>query len=86
MGVSKRSLKAGNGIDRVKAGDTVTMSYTGYLRDTSKAGGKGRQFDSSAGRGDFTAKVGGGKLIKGMSHISRQSSRDLPRTIVPGSI
>lgn len=74
MGVSKRTVKPGNGSDRPKSGDTVTMSYTGYLFDKNRPGGRGKQFDSSNGRGDFSTKLGGGKVIKGSfvhsSHVS----------------
>lgn len=38
MGVEKKMLKSGNGVDRPKAGDTVTMEYTGWLYDVSAAG------------------------------------------------
>jgi FK506-binding protein 1 len=45
MGVEKKMLKSGNGVDRPKAGDTVTMEYTGWLYDASAAdkGYKGNQ-------------------------------------------
>ncbi|KAF4553077.1 FKBP-type peptidyl-prolyl cis-trans isomerase-like protein 1 [Elsinoe fawcettii] len=65
MGVTKQTLKPGNGTDRPQAGDTVTMEYTGNLYDASAPGTKGKQFDSSVGRGDFVTKIGVGKVIKG---------------------
>jgi FK506-binding protein 1 len=37
MGVEKKVLKTGNGTDKPKAGDTVTMEYTGWLYDPSAA-------------------------------------------------
>jgi FKBP-type peptidyl-prolyl cis-trans isomerase len=40
MGVSKTVLKEGNGAIP-KAGDKVTIEYTGYLKDTSKPAHKG---------------------------------------------
>ena len=45
MGVEKKVLKSGNGVDRPKPGDTVTMEYTGWLSDPNAAanGYKGKQ-------------------------------------------
>ncbi|KAK5107459.1 Fork head 1 [Meristemomyces frigidus] len=65
MGVTKQQISAGNGVDKPKAGDTITMEYTGNLQDKSAANGKGEQFDSSVGRGDFKTKIGVGQVIKG---------------------
>ena len=36
MGVEKTIIKPGNGVDRPKKGDEVSMEYTGYLYDPSK--------------------------------------------------
>jgi FKBP-type peptidyl-prolyl cis-trans isomerase len=41
-----------------KAGDTITVNYTGVLPD-------GTMFDSSQGRGPFTFTLGVGQVIKG---------------------
>ncbi|KAF2098585.1 peptidyl-prolyl cis-trans isomerase [Rhizodiscina lignyota] len=62
MGVEKKLISPGNGTDKPKKGDTVSMEYTGWLYDN---GMKGNQFDSSVGRGDFVTKIGEGKVIKG---------------------
>ncbi|RDA89317.1 hypothetical protein CP532_6223 [Ophiocordyceps camponoti-leonardi (nom. inval.)] len=64
MGVTKTTHKAGSGA-QPKAGDTVTIEYTGFLKDASKPDGKGDKFDSSVGRGDFVVKIGVGQVIKG---------------------
>jgi len=48
-----------------RAGDTVIMSYTGWLYSKSKPNNRGTQFDSSIGRGLFKAKIGVGRLIRG---------------------
>ena len=37
MGVTRKLLKEGNGVDRPKKGDEVTIEYTGNLYDSSKA-------------------------------------------------
>ncbi|KAK0511623.1 hypothetical protein JMJ35_006196 [Cladonia borealis] len=68
MGVTKEVIKQGNGQDYPSKGDKVTIEYTGNLYDG--AAGKdnhhrGKQFDSSKGRGDFETAIGVGKVIKG---------------------
>ncbi|KJZ75450.1 hypothetical protein HIM_05146 [Hirsutella minnesotensis 3608] len=64
MGVTKTTVTAGSGAQPTK-GDTVTIEYTGWLKDDSKPDKKGNQFDSSVGRGDFVVKIGVGSVIKG---------------------
>ncbi|GJN79978.1 peptidyl-prolyl cis-trans isomerase [Purpureocillium lilacinum] len=64
MGVTKTTIKSGSG-DQPTKGDTVTIEYTGWLKDTSKPDSKGNKFDSSVGRGDFVVKIGVGQVIKG---------------------
>jgi len=46
MGVTKKIIKQGNGVDKPKQGDNVTMEYTGNLYDESKASNdyKGKQY------------------------------------------
>lgn len=46
MGVTKQVLTAGNGVDKPKKGDTITMEYTGWLYDDSKTNNKGKQYVS----------------------------------------
>ncbi|KAL9021164.1 MAG: hypothetical protein Q9185_001565 [Variospora sp. 1 TL-2023] len=75
MGVTKKVLKEGNGTDKPKAGDQVTIEYTGNLYDEAKADNdyRGTQFDSSVGRGDFKTPIGVGRVIRGMApaaHVS----------------
>lgn len=45
MGVTKKLIHPGNGTDKAKAGDQITMEYTGNLYDESKASNdyKGKQ-------------------------------------------
>lgn len=43
------------------SGNRATVSYTGWLYDSSKTAGKGTQFDA----GSFTFTVGAGSVIKG---------------------
>lgn len=37
MGVTRKVLKEGNGVDKPKKGDEVTIEYTGNLYDESQA-------------------------------------------------
>ncbi|KAI0398530.1 fkbp-type peptidyl-prolyl cis-trans isomerase [Xylariaceae sp. FL0594] len=64
MGVTKTVHQEGSG-PSPQAGQIVTIEYTGWLKDTSKPDNKGKQFDSSVGRGDFTTAIGVGRVIKG---------------------
>ncbi|KAM0350091.1 hypothetical protein ACHAPU_003254 [Fusarium lateritium] len=64
MGVEKTIIKEGDG-PSPQNGQTVTMEYTGWIKDESKPENKGKQFDSSVGRGDFIVKIGVGQVIKG---------------------
>ncbi|KAI4138865.1 MAG: hypothetical protein L6R39_006568, partial [Caloplaca ligustica] len=67
MGVTRKVIKEGNGVDKPKKGDQVTIEYTGNLYDESKADNdyRGKKFDSSVGRGDFKTQIGVGKVIRG---------------------
>ncbi|KAJ9148882.1 hypothetical protein NKR23_g4501 [Pleurostoma richardsiae] len=64
MGVTKTTHQEGSGPSPAP-GQTVTIEYTGYLKDTTKNDQKGKKFDSSVGRGDFVTQIGVGKVIKG---------------------
>jgi FK506-binding protein 1 len=41
--------------------------YTGWLRTSGQAEEKGKQFDSTTGRGPFQTPIGVGRVIKGTS-------------------
>ncbi|KAI2473025.1 FK506-binding protein 1B [Annulohypoxylon bovei var. microspora] len=64
MGVTKTIIQEGTGAQPA-ARQTVTIEYTGWLKDTSKADSKGAKFDTSVGRGDFVTQIGVGQVIKG---------------------
>ncbi|EON97720.1 putative fkbp-type peptidyl-prolyl cis-trans isomerase protein [Phaeoacremonium minimum UCRPA7] len=66
MGVTKTIIFEGSGASP-KVGQTVTIEYTGWLKDTSAPDNKGKVFDSSTqpGRGDFQTRIGVGQVIKG---------------------
>ncbi|KAF2805809.1 peptidyl-prolyl cis-trans isomerase [Mytilinidion resinicola] len=65
MGVEKVILSAGNGVHFPSKGDKVTMEYTGWIYDPSVPNNKGKQFDSSEGRGDLVTSIGEGRVIRG---------------------
>lgn len=65
MGVTKNIIASGNGKEFPKNGDEVSMEYTGWLFDESAPNKKGKQFDSSVGRGDLRTQIGTGRVIKG---------------------
>jgi FKBP-type peptidyl-prolyl cis-trans isomerase len=55
----------GTGSEAV-AGRRVTVHYTGWLYDESKADHQGRKFDSSRDRNEpFTFQLGAGQVIRG---------------------
>ena len=58
---SQTDLVVGGGT-QVVAGNRATVSYTGWLHDSSKTDAKGRQFDSGQA---FTFTVGAGQVIRG---------------------
>jgi FKBP-type peptidyl-prolyl cis-trans isomerase FkpA len=47
------------------AGDTLLVTYTGWLYDASKPGNKGTQFDASPASAGFTFTLGIGQVILG---------------------
>lgn len=75
MGVQKTVLVEGNGPSPQK-GDTVTMLYTGWLKEAGKKDSKGKQFDTTEkpGRGPFKTPIGVGRVIKGALHCVASAS------------
>lgn len=61
----KQDGKVGSGPDAA-AGQTVTVHYTGWLYDETKADHKGPKFDSSRDRNEpFSFNLGAGEVIRG---------------------
>merc|ERR1712216_808114 len=59
-------LKKASCKNAAKAGDKLTMDYTGIISKESKTGVKGKKFDSSLDRGvPFSFMLGQGQVIKG---------------------
>ncbi|KAL9136987.1 MAG: hypothetical protein Q9175_001821 [Cornicularia normoerica] len=78
MGVTRKIVTKGNGTDKPKKGDTVTIEYTGNLYDEAKGSKndfRGKQFDTSKGRGPFKTEIGVGKVIKGTSHFECKQTK-----------
>jgi FKBP-type peptidyl-prolyl cis-trans isomerase FkpA len=61
---SATDIRIGTGAEALN-GRRVTVNYTGWLYEPSAAEGKGRQFDTSAGRGPFAFVLGTGAVIRG---------------------
>jgi FKBP-type peptidyl-prolyl cis-trans isomerase FkpA len=61
---SQTDLRVGTGADAV-AGRRIFVNYTGWLYDPAGVDGKGRQFDTSVGRGVFSFVLGTGAVIRG---------------------
>jgi FKBP-type peptidyl-prolyl cis-trans isomerase FkpA len=61
---SQTDLRAGTGAAAVN-GATLSVNYTGWLYDPSRANLEGVQFDSTVGGTPFTFTLGSGQVIKG---------------------
>ena len=61
---SQTDLRVGDGADATP-GTTLSVQYTGWLYDPAQPERKGRQFDTSTGRGPFTFSLGAGRVIPG---------------------
>jgi FKBP-type peptidyl-prolyl cis-trans isomerase len=62
--VTKADLAVGTGIEAI-AGDSVTVAYTGWVYDSTKAENKGTQFDQKTAASPFTFQLGKGTVIAG---------------------
>ena len=64
-GLQYEDTTPGTGAE-ARAGQSVSVHYTGWLHDPAQPGGKGRKFDSSKDRGDpFEFDLGAGMVIRG---------------------
>ncbi len=61
---SQVDLTTGSGPQAVRNA-RITVNYTGWLYDASKPDQKGKQFDTSIGRGPFAFNLGTGEVIPG---------------------
>jgi len=82
---SQTDLKIGSG-DAVSTG-TVTVNYTGWLYDPTKADKKGLQFDTSTGRGPFQFILNNGDVIKGWDQgVPGMMIGGVRRLVIPPSL
>lgn len=66
----KTDVKLGKGAE-AKAGQQVTVHYTGWLYDEAAPEHKGKKFDSSRDRNDpFVFQLGAGQVIKGCQIVA----------------
>jgi FKBP-type peptidyl-prolyl cis-trans isomerase FkpA len=83
---STNELVVGTGADAT-AGKRVTVNYTGWLYDATKADNKGTQFDTSVGRGSFSFTLGAGTVIKGFDQgVTGMKVGGQRRIVIPPSL
>ncbi|MEZ5318254.1 MAG: FKBP-type peptidyl-prolyl cis-trans isomerase [Vicinamibacterales bacterium] len=83
---STTDLRVGTGTEAV-TGRMLTVNYTGWIYDPSRAENKGTQFDTSAGRGPLVFLLGAGNLIQGWNMgIAGMKVGGLRRIVVPPAL
>ena len=85
--VSTTDLRVGTGTDAT-AGKLLTVHYTGWLFDASRADQKGLQFDTSRASSDgFSFTLGVGQVITGWDRgIVGMKVGGLRRLVIPPSL
>jgi len=87
MSLQKELIKEGDNTNYPKKGDQVTMEYTGWLYDSSAEKNRGKQFDSSVGRGDFKTAIGVGRVIAGWDEgVPQMSLGERSVLTIPGKM
>jgi FKBP-type peptidyl-prolyl cis-trans isomerase FkpA len=83
---SQTDLRVGTGTAAASS-STITVNYTGWLYDPSRADFKGLQFDTSASRGPFQFTLGSGQVIKGWDQgLPGMQVGGLRRLVIPPSL
>jgi FKBP-type peptidyl-prolyl cis-trans isomerase FkpA len=83
---SQTDLRIGTGTVAA-AGQTLTVNYTGWFYDASKADLKGLSFDSTVGRTPFSFTLGSGQVIKGWDEgVPGMGVGGLRRLVIPPSL
>jgi FKBP-type peptidyl-prolyl cis-trans isomerase FkpA len=83
---SQVDLKLGTG-DEAATGKTLTVNYTGWLFDPTKADQKGLLFDTSIGRDVFPFTLGAGQVIQGWEQgVPGMKVGGLRRLVIPPSL
>jgi FKBP-type peptidyl-prolyl cis-trans isomerase FkpA len=80
---STTDLRTGSGAT-AQSGQRITVNYTGWLYSDTAAENKGRQFDTSAGRGPFSFNLGTGQVIRGWDQgVPGMRVGGLRRIVIP---
>lgn len=83
---AQTDLRAGTGASAV-TGNILTVTYTGWLYDGSKADQKGLQFDSNAGGTPFSFTLGAGQVIRGWDQgLVGIQSGGIRRLVIPPAL
>lgn len=83
---SQTDLRVGSGTAAV-TGSTVTVQYTGWFYDASKADKRGVQFDTSTGQPALTFTLGAGSVVQGWEQgLVGMSVGGLRRLVIPPSM
>lgn len=83
---SQTDLRVGSGTAAV-TGSAVTVQYTGWFYDASKADKRGVQFDTSTGRTALTFTLGAGSVVEGWEQgLVGMNVGGLRRLIIPPSM
>ena len=83
---SQSDLRAGTGA-AAATGQTLSVNYTGWFYDASKADQKGLVFDSNRGKAAFTFTLGTGAVIDGWDQgLPGMQVGGLRRLVIPPSL
>lgn len=83
---SQTDLRVGSGTAAV-TGSAVTVQYTGWFYDGSKADKRGVQFDTSTGQSALTFTLGAGQVVQGWEQgLVGMSVGGLRRLVIPPSL
>lgn len=83
---SQVDLRLGTGLEAT-AGKVLSVHYTGWLYDGSKADLKGLQFDSSAGLAPLKFTLGTGSVIEGFDRgAAGMKVGGIRRIVIPPSL
>jgi FKBP-type peptidyl-prolyl cis-trans isomerase FkpA len=83
---SQTDVRVGTGLEAASTSQ-VTVNYTGWFYDASKADKKGLQFDTSYGRTPFIVQLGQGGVIAGWEQgIPGMREGGQRRLVIPPSL
>jgi FKBP-type peptidyl-prolyl cis-trans isomerase FkpA len=79
-------IRVGTGAEATN-GRFLLVTYTGWLYDTSRPDGKGREFDSNVGEAAFGFRLGSGLVIAGWEQgVVGMRAGGLRRLIIPPAL